>query len=86
MRGFIFALLAKVSHSNRSPEPCGATGCGTHHHLEGVSHINPRENIFLLGLAWDTLAGKKISADLFGGMGCLYLLCSAKYFLNLDLI
>ena len=55
-----FAHLAKVSRSNRSPEPCDATHCGTPPQFVGVSHINPQENVFSLGLAWDTLAGIKV--------------------------
>ena len=51
--------LAKVSHSEVAHSACGADERGTQPLYEHVSHSNPRENVFSVGLVWDTLAKER---------------------------
>lgn len=49
-------FFAKVSHSEVAHSACGADERGTQPLYEHVSHSNPRESVFSVGLVWDTLA------------------------------
>lgn len=51
-------MLAKVSRINHFPKLSELVHCVTSPQNEYVSHRTPRDNVFPMGLLWDTMAKK----------------------------